>query len=62
MTAPELAAATDLNREQAISAVSASVRRLFTIVSEQQARDLAALVLEDLHARGVRLVQGGKPA
>lgn len=60
MTAPEAAA--DLSREQAISAVSASVRRLFTVVSEQQARDLAALVLEDLRAQGVRLVRNGKPA
>lgn len=60
MTAPEAAAY--LSREQAISAVSASVRRLFTVVSEQQARDLAALVLQDLHAQGVCLVQGGKPA
>lgn len=60
MTAPESAA--DLSREQAISAVSTSVRRLFTVVSEQQARDLAALVLEDLRAQGVRLVRNGKPA
>jgi hypothetical protein len=47
MTVPEPAMASNLSREQAISAASASVRRLFTAVSEQQ-------------ARGVRLVQGGK--
>ena len=60
MTALE--AATDLSHEQAVSAVSASIRRLFTVMSEQQARDLAALVLQDLRAQGVRLVQDGKPA
>ncbi len=45
-----------LGREQAAAVVAAAVRRLFTIVSEQQARELAALVLRDLEAHGVHLV------
>lgn len=47
----------DLEREDAVTVVAASVRRLFSIVSEQQARELAILVLRELAARGVRLVR-----
>jgi 2-hydroxychromene-2-carboxylate isomerase len=47
----------ELDRDKAIYAVTASAKRLFPIVSEQQARDLAALVLRDLEAQGIRLVQ-----
>ena len=46
-----------LATEEAVEAVAASARRLFPIVSEQQARDLACLVLRDLAARGIRLVR-----
>ena len=48
----------ELGRAEAVDVVAASTRRLFPIVSEQQARELAALVLRDLEARGVRLVRG----
>lgn len=48
----------DLSRAEAVDVVATSARRLFPIVSEQQARELAALVLRDLEARGVRLVRG----
>lgn len=47
----------ELTRDEAVSVVAASARRLFALVSEQQARDLAALVLNDLAARGIRLVR-----
>jgi len=35
----------------------ASARRLFPIISEQQSRELAYLVLQDLEARGIGLVR-----
>jgi len=47
----------DLSPKDAVGIVAASVRRLFSVISEQQARDLASLVLDDLRAQGVRLVQ-----
>ncbi len=47
----------ELSRDEAVGVVAMSARRLFPIVSEQQARELAALVLRDLEARGVRLVR-----
>ena len=39
----------ELEQEKAVAVVAASARRLFPVVSEQQARDLAA--------RGVRLIR-----
>lgn len=53
---------TDLSQEESAGIVAATLRRLFTVVSEQQARDLAALVLADLRAQGIRLVQDGSPS
>ncbi len=47
----------ELSRDEAVTMVAVSARRLFPIVSEQQARELAALVLRDLETRGVRLVR-----
>jgi len=47
----------ELSQGDAAGVVAATLRRLFTVVSEQQARDLASLVLADLRAKGVRLVQ-----
>jgi len=47
----------ELRREEAVEVVAASTRRLFPIVSEQQARELAFLVLRDLAAHGLRLVR-----
>ena len=47
----------DLTQGEAVDAVAASARRLFPIVSEQQARELATLVLRDLAARGIHLVR-----
>lgn len=51
----------DLSHEDAITVVAASARRLFSVISEQQARDLASLVLADLRAQGVRLVRDDGP-
>lgn len=47
----------ELERDEAVGVVAASARRLFPIVSEQQARELATLVLRDLAAGGIRLVR-----
>ena len=47
----------ELSQEDAAGVVAATLRRLFTVISEQQARDLALLVLTDLRAQGVRLLQ-----
>ncbi len=47
----------EITEKDAINIVAASVRRLFAVISEQQSRDLASLVLNDLRAKGVRLVQ-----
>ena len=47
----------ELTTDQATDAVAASARRLFPLVSTQQARALAILVLRDLEARGIRLMR-----
>lgn len=47
----------NLEHSEAVEVVAASGRRLFPALSQQQARDLAALMLRDLAARGVRLVR-----
>lgn len=47
----------ELGHDAAVDVVARSARRLFPIVSEQQARELAALILRDLAAQGVRLVR-----
>lgn len=49
-----------LTRAEAIAAVAASARRLFPLVSEQQARDLASIILADLETNGIRLVRGSE--
>lgn len=46
-----------LAQDEAVGVVAASARRLFPIVSEQQARELAQLMLRDLEVRGIRLVR-----
>jgi len=51
------AAQEELSQAEAVGVVAASARRLFSIVSDQQARELAALVLRDLEIRGIRLVR-----
>jgi len=53
----ELWESEELDRAEAVRVVAASARRLFPIVSEQQAREMASLVLRDLDAHGVRLVR-----
>jgi hypothetical protein len=45
----------ELDPDKAVRVVAASAQRLFPIVSEQQARDLAALILRDLETKGIRL-------
>ncbi|MFL5254445.1 MAG: hypothetical protein ACJ8AI_16410 [Rhodopila sp.] len=50
-------AGVELSRDEAVDVVAEAARRLFPVVSEQQARQLAALVLRDLEAHGIRLVQ-----
>lgn len=47
----------ELDQDEAIGAVAASARRLFPLVSEQQAREMASLVLRDLRASGISLVR-----
>jgi hypothetical protein len=47
----------ELGQDEAVAMVAATARRLFPIVSEHRARELAQLVLRDLAAHGVRLVQ-----
>ncbi len=56
--------ATPLDEAEAVAAVAAAVRRLFTLVSERQARDLAGAVLRDLRRAGLHLARdaGGPPA
>lgn len=46
-----------LGRDEAVEVVARSARRLFPIVSEQQARELAGLILQDLESRGIGLVR-----
>lgn len=48
-----------LDQNEAIGVVAASARRLFPLVSEQQAREMASLVLRDLKAGGISLVRNG---
>jgi hypothetical protein len=52
----------DLSETDAVRIVARSVRRLFSIVSEPQARDLASTVLRDLRKQGIRLVQDSNPS
>ncbi len=47
----------ELGPAEAVAAVAASARRLFPLVSEQQVREFASLILRDLEASGFRLVQ-----
>lgn len=47
-----------LEESEAIDAVAVAVRRLFGLISERQARDLAAAVLRDLRREGLHLVRG----
>lgn len=47
----------ELNQAQAVDVVAASARKLFPLVSERRARELAALVLRDLNAGGITLVR-----
>ena len=47
----------ELDPNEAVIVVAASARRLFPMVSEQQARELASLLLRDLQADGIRLVR-----
>ena len=51
----------ELSEQEAIAAVAKSVRRLFSFVSDQQARDLAAAVLRELHDDGIRIVRAADP-
>ena len=48
-----------LDQDEAIGVVAASARRLFPLVSERQAREMASLVLRDLQGRGISLVRDG---
>jgi hypothetical protein len=47
----------ELAQDEAVAMVAATARRLFPIVSERRAREVALLVLRDLAAHGVRLVR-----
>lgn len=47
----------ELEGDEAVRIVAASARRLFPVVSQQQAREIASLILRDLRARDIRLVR-----
>jgi hypothetical protein len=47
----------ELQWREAVEAVAACASKLFPLVSSQQARDLASLVLRDLGTQGIRLVR-----
>ena len=47
----------ELEKDEAVRVVAASAQRLFPIVSQQQAREIAALILRDLKAQEIRLVR-----
>ena len=47
----------ELAQGEAVDVVAETARRLFPIVSEQRARELAARVLHDLAERGIHLVR-----
>jgi hypothetical protein len=47
----------ELEKDEAVRIVAASAQRLFPIVSQQQAREIAALILRDLKAQDIRLVR-----
>jgi hypothetical protein len=51
----------ELSPEEAVALVAASVRSLFTFVSEQQACEVASAVLRELRSRGARLVRDAAP-
>ena len=47
----------ELTPQEAIEAVAASARRLFPLVTEQQARSLAATILQDLRSDNIVLAR-----
>ena len=53
---------TELDEDAAVEAVARAVRRLFAVVTEAQARDLARAVLRDLAREGLALAQRTPPA
>jgi hypothetical protein len=46
-----------LSQDEAVDAVVECARRLFPILSPRRARQAADIVLRDLEAQGIRLVQ-----
>jgi hypothetical protein len=53
---------TELDEDAAVEAVARAVGRLFTVVTESQARDLARAVLRDLAREGLALARRTSPA
>ncbi|MBV8615785.1 MAG: hypothetical protein JOY66_18735 [Acetobacteraceae bacterium] len=53
---------TELDEDAAVTAVARAVGRLFTLVTEAQARDLARAVLRDLAREGLALARRTPPA
>jgi hypothetical protein len=53
---------TELDEEAAVEAVARAVGRLFAVVTESQARDLARAVLRDLAREGLALARRTPPA
>lgn len=47
----------ELSRDEAVDVVVACARRLFPVLSQRHAREAAGIVLRDLEAQGIRLVQ-----
>jgi hypothetical protein len=48
-----------LDEEEAVTAVAAAVRRLFIMLSERRARELATMVLRELRRSKLQLVRTG---
>jgi len=46
-----------LSRDEAVEVVVECARRLFPILSQRRAREAADIVLRDLEAQGIHLVQ-----
>jgi hypothetical protein len=51
----------ELSRDEAADVVVECARRLFPILSQRRAREIADVVLRDLEARGFHLIQDQTP-
>lgn len=47
----------EMERDEAVDAVASAIRRLFSFVSDDQARQVAGAVLSELESSRIRLVR-----